>query len=60
MIIEPDAEQLTKAIENLIDNPNISKRMGENGQKLVKEYYDIDKVADKIIEAFDEIVNEQR
>lgn len=47
--IEPDSpEQLSNAIKFLNDNPEIAKEMGQKGQKIAKEKYNIEVCSNKI------------
>ncbi len=55
--IDPNVEQLTGALSNLLGNPELCKKMGEKGRKLVLEKYTWDKTADKMIKVYEEIVN---
>ncbi|GAG37700.1 unnamed protein product, partial [marine sediment metagenome] len=55
--IDPNVEQLTGALGNLLGNPELCKKMGEKGRKLVLEKYTWDKTADKMIKVYEEIVN---
>ncbi len=57
MIIETDAEQLAEAMANLLDDPDTCKEMGENGLKLVKERFCLDKVAERMIDVYKGILN---
>ena len=55
--INQNAESLYKGIELLLENSELKKEIAINGRKLVEEYYDIDKVADMMIEAYEEVLN---
>jgi len=57
IIIEPDPKQLVEALNKLLNNPKLCKRMGENGRKLVLEKFTWDKIADKMIKVYEEILN---
>ena len=56
IIIEPAVSDIVKAIKLLIDNKELRKRISEDGYKLVKNQYDIDKVAENMIEVYENIV----
>lgn len=56
VVVETNTEDLYQGIKLLLDNPDLKKEMVINGRKLAKEYYDIDKVSDKMIEAYQEIL----
>jgi len=60
VVINTKIVQIAEAIANLLDNPHICKEMSENGRQLVEEQFTWDKVADGMIEAYGEIVNEWR
>jgi len=47
IIIEPGSKQLAQAICKLLDDPQLCKKMGENGKRLVLEKFTWDKIADK-------------
>jgi len=55
--IDPNVEQLTGALGNLLGNPQLCKKMGENGKRLVLEKFTWDKIADKMIQFYEEILN---
>ncbi len=57
VVIETDARQLAGAIENLLDNPGLCKKMGENGRCLVNEKFRLDKVADDMIMIYKNIAS---
>ena len=55
--IDPNVEQLTGALGNLLGNPQLCKKMGKNGKRLVLEKFTWDKIADKMIQIYEEILN---
>ncbi len=57
IVIETDAQQLAGAIENLLDNPGLCKKMGENGRCLVNEKFRLDKVADDMLMIYKNIAS---
>ena len=57
IVVDPNAESLYKGIKLLLENPELKKEIAVNGRKLVEEYYDIDKVAERMIEAYEEILS---
>lgn len=57
IVIEPDSKQLAQAMCKLLDSPQLCKKMGENGKRLVLEKFTWDKIADKMIKVYEEIVN---
>lgn len=56
VVIETDAQQLAKTMENLLDNPHICNKMGENGKHLVNEMFRLDTVADEMIKLYEVIL----
>jgi len=57
IIVQPNPESLYKGMKTLLDDENLRKIISENGKKMVKEYYDIDKVADQTIRMYKEVLN---
>jgi len=56
IVVEPNAQSLYQAMKLLLENAGLKKEMSINGRRMVEEYYDIDKVADKMITAYQEIL----
>lgn len=48
-VIDPDVISLSKAMIELVDNPELCKDMGSKGKRLVMEKYIWDKIADQMI-----------
>ena len=59
LVIEPDVEQLNKSLEVLLDNSKLRIKMGNNGKKLIKERYTWDRIADKMIEVYKDIIEKK-
>ena len=57
IVVEINADSLYKGIKLLLDNPSLRKEISVNARKLVEEYYNIDKVAERMIEAYEEILS---
>ena len=55
IVVEPNAESLYKGMKVLLDNENLRRKYIENANKMVKNY-DINKVADRMIEIYEKIV----
>jgi len=56
--VDPQSpEEIAKAVEYLINNPEIAKQMGENGRKVVEEKYNWEKEGKKLLEVYSIIVN---
>jgi glycosyltransferase involved in cell wall biosynthesis len=56
IVIEPNADQLADALNKLLDNPRLCKEMGENGRRLVMEKFTWDKIADQMIQLYEDIL----
>lgn len=52
IVIEPNVVQLEKALNELLVNPEMRKRMGQNGRTLVMERYTWDKIVNRLIEIY--------
>ena len=56
IVTETNPHSLYAGIKLLLENPDLSKKVAMNGRKLVESYYEIDKVADRIISVFQDIL----
>ena len=56
IIIEPDIEQLTLALEKLLNDKQLRIQMGLKGKKLVLENYTWDKIARQMINLYKQII----
>ena len=56
IVIEKDEKQLTEAILKILKNPQMGKEMGQRGKKLVEIEFSSEKVAEKWIEEYNEII----
>jgi len=56
IVVDADAESLYKGIKSVLDNENLAKELSINGKRLVEEYYDINKVADRMIDVYEEML----
>ena len=54
IIVRTDAGSVYNGIIKLLDDEALGKEIAQNGKVLVKEYFDIDKAADKMIAAYEE------
>jgi len=52
-----DHKALSSAILRLIENPQLSKKMGESGRKLALKKYDIKKVVNKHISIYEDLIS---
>lgn len=58
LIIKPkDVAETTKALENLIANPKLRIKLGENGRKKTERLYDWDKNVDKMQALYQSLLN---
>ena len=55
-IIDSDIYELSDTIIELLDNPDLCRRMGNAGRQLVKSKYTWDKTADRMISHYEEIL----
>jgi len=51
-----DEEQLTQAISKVLEDLLLGKTMGENARKTIEASYDLNKIADKYLELYKELV----
>ncbi len=55
-VVAPETEALCGAMLRLIDDPLLRKQMGQNGRQLVLAKYTWDKVAKRMIEAYQTVL----
>ncbi|MCS7140492.1 MAG: glycosyltransferase family 4 protein [Candidatus Nezhaarchaeota archaeon] len=53
-----DVNALSSALEYLIGNPDIAKRMGENGARRAREVYSWDVIGEKTLEVYHKVLQE--
>jgi len=51
-IVKPEADALSKALVDLLDNPEMLKEMGKKGRDFVLQHYSWDTITDQLIEAY--------
>ncbi|MCG2725669.1 MAG: glycosyltransferase [Elusimicrobia bacterium] len=56
IIVETNPQSVYDGIKNLLDNHDLKNKISENGKKMVEKYYDVNKVADKMIEMYEEVI----
>jgi len=57
LLVDVDnGEQLTQAISKVLKDPLLGKTMGENARKTIEASYDLNKIADKYLELYKELV----
>lgn len=57
LIIENDPNKYAKIIMDLLNHPGKMKILGKRNRIAIKKYYDLDKIADKTIQVYQEILN---
>ena len=57
LVVNCDSEQLAQAMIKLLDDTDLSQRMGENGRRLVNERFTLDKIATKMIEVYERVIS---
>jgi glycosyltransferase involved in cell wall biosynthesis len=57
LVIRPDSGELYNAMANLLDGRGNFLRMKERAKRLVEERFSIERIVDKMIEVFGEIIN---
>jgi len=55
-IVEPEPGQLAEALKGLLDNPDLRRRMGENGRRMVLERYTWDQIADEMAALYEMVL----
>lgn len=56
IIVEKDVNQVSEAILKILNNPNLAKKMGEQGEKLVKNEFSSEKVAERFMKEYNKLV----
>ncbi|NLH39965.1 MAG: glycosyltransferase [Elusimicrobia bacterium] len=56
IIVETNIESVYYGMKTLLENNNLRIEISKNAQKMVKEYYDIDKVTDNMIKMYEEVL----
>ncbi len=56
LVVEKDINQVAEAILKILENPDLAKKMGENGKKLVEQEFSSEKVAKKWMEEYKKII----
>ena len=60
IIVDTNSESIYNGIKLILENHNLRKEIVSNGERLVEEYYNIDKVSDMIISAFEKIIRDAK
>ncbi len=56
IIVQTNIESIYEGMKRLLEDENLRKTISKNGKRLVMEYYNIEKVADKMIEMYEEVL----
>jgi len=56
LVPQNDPEKIADAIEYLLDNPEVAKKMGEHGRKRAKEF-SWGNIVNRIIQVYEETLN---
>ena len=56
LVRERDIDALAEKLEHLITHPEMRDQMGAEGRKYVEENYNIDKLNDRLVEIYEEIL----
>lgn len=57
VVVNLNAESLSKGIRSLLDNPHITDEIVINAKRLTKETYDINMIANMMIDAYKEVLD---
>jgi colanic acid/amylovoran biosynthesis glycosyltransferase len=56
LIPERDVDALTERLERLIERPELRFAMGQNGRRFVEEHYDVDKLNDRLVRIYQQLL----
>ena len=57
LVNEHDADALSEKLEYLITHPEMREKMGQEGRKYVETNYDINKLNDRLVETYQELIS---
>jgi colanic acid/amylovoran biosynthesis glycosyltransferase len=57
LVSERDPDALAKALERLVEMPELRARMGRNGRRFVEEHCDIDKLNDRLVKIYRQLLD---
>lgn len=60
IVIDPDSNQLAEALAKLLDDPKLREEMGANGRRLILEKYTWDKIADQMIQLYEQVLRSRK
>ena len=56
LVVEKNVNQVAEAILEILENPELAEKMGEQGKKLVKNEFSGDKVAKRFLEEYNKTI----
>ncbi len=59
-VVPVEMDPLIVAVRSLLDNPELRRKMGENGRRLVQERYGWNGIADQMVGEYEKILKEDR
>lgn len=60
IVIEPTKEEITRALLNIFKSPKMLKELSHNARKSAEKRYDINKVAELMIKAYEDVLTGRR
>lgn len=57
IVVEPNIGQLADAMTKLLERPELRKKIGENGRRLVEEKFTPEKVIPQIVELYEKVLS---
>jgi colanic acid/amylovoran biosynthesis glycosyltransferase len=57
LVAERDVDALAERLERLIEHPELRFSMGQNGRRFVEEHYDVDKLNDRLVRIYQELLD---
>lgn len=56
-VVDPDAEQIARVLSRLLDAPDLRRRMGERGRRLVQDRFTCDRIAARMVDVYRSVAN---
>ena len=57
LVAERDVDALAERLERLIEHPELRFAMGQNGRRFVEEHYDVDKLNDRLVRIYQQLLD---
>ena len=57
LVPERDVDGLAQKLDYLLENPQVWSEMGLAGRKFVEQHYDINKLNDKLVQIYQDLLN---